>query len=994
MKNNVSYWLKSESVQNFGDYLTEFFLRELFYPFGMDARGVHLIGSVLDDLFVPPLEGDVTTKPVVFWGCGLRETGGLTPDRRHRARILSVRGPLSAAELRLGAAVPYGDPALLLPALYTPRQANNFRGKTVCIPHFHDQRSDTDLLNLSGCDLVLRPNIAPDPSEICRFIDSICTAEFVLSAAMHGAVVAAAYKKPFAFWDNGHLDVPFKWLDISASLNIQAVFKANLDDARSHYTSAIEPNITLPSLWPTLATAPLLLRPIALLKALRYDLRDCSSSEILSAIDARISEFEQHREHSETIVTELRLADAEGAYREGAVLREQLASSIDEVNSLKELLDSAVAEAREGNGLREQLAASIDEVNSLKELLDSAVAEAREGNGLREQLAASIDEVNSLKELLDSAVAEAREGDGLREQMAAFIAEVHALKERLETFDAEAVMLRRRSASATLAADRLRSRIAADTNATEQLRAQTAQQLQRLECEVDTGLSEITRLHSELRRANEAEAAYANSTSWKMTRPLRRIATRLPWAGRYGRRCLKLIWLACNPRLAVSAIVHRKDAPAVSPSEIDASVIFEEPSNGGSCEIASGESMAEPTLMRPGGQPVELASARNDDALQRACSQKPVVLMIDSVYPRPDKDSGSIDAMNYIKMFQNIGYQVIFVAVAEFSLVSTYRDALEALGVYCVSQPQHESVTSFLRTAGTLIDVCFLSRVYCGGAYVEQIRLSCLDAKIIFNTVDLHHLREEREARLQDDRRGINLATGTREREISISRLSDATIVVSRLEEELLAEAAPGSTIHMLPLIRECPGRRNSFDQRHDIGFIGGFNHRPNIDAVHYFLNEIWPLIRVQLPNMQFFVMGADMPDEIKQRTDPGFVPVGYVADLTERLEAIRLMVAPLRFGAGAKGKVATSLAHGVPCVTSRVAAEGMMLTDGKTIAIGDTPAAFAQQVVEIYSSETRWTSLSDAGIASIVESNSFPVGQKLMVKLLSEIKAPVPQHA
>ena len=187
---------------------------------------------------------------------------------------------------------------------------------------------------------------------------------------------------------------------------------------------------------------------------------------------------------------------------------------------------------------------------------------------------------------------------------------------------------------------------------------------------------------------------------------------------------------------------------------------------------------------------------------------RPLVVIIDSVYPKPDQDSGSVDTVNFVRIFRDLGYQVAFAADGEFSTPSPYRPRLESMGVIAIRPPRYQSIGKFLETVGPNIDVCVLSRVHSGGRYIEQVRRQCPYAKVIFNTVDLHHLREERQARLKGDRTAFNLAQGTREREVAITRLADATIVVSRHEEELLSKIVPGAAIHTVPLIRETPGNR------------------------------------------------------------------------------------------------------------------------------------------------------------------------------------------
>jgi hypothetical protein len=463
--------------------------------------------------------------------------------------------------------------------------------------------------------------------------------------------------------------------------------------------------------------------------------------------------------------------------------------------------------------------------------------------------------------------------------------------------------------------------------------------------------------------------AFQNSTSWKITAPLRAAARRWSWPRRHGRRVLKLVWLLCTFQFdPILSRVRLLTLPRV------------EKTRGQNAPFDRKDKSCSPEQATPPGQDIT--------------GQQPLVLFIDSIYPRADRDSGSVDAINFIRIFQDLGYQVAFAADAEFADPSPYLARLKSMGVVVVNPPRYQSIEQFLQKEGPAIDVCFLSRVHCGGRHIEQVRRRCHHAKIIFNTVDLHHVREEREARLRDDRRAINLAYSTREREIVATRRADATIVVSRDEEKLLQGIVPGAVIHTVPLIRDTPGlSRNGFAQRRGIAFLGGFLHRPNIDAVHYFLDEIWQLVYAQMPAIEFLAIGADLPRDLSSRRDPGFIPKGYVKDLGEQLGAIRVMVAPLRYGAGAKGKIVSSLSHGVPCVASPIAAEGMGLVHGETIMIADSAQAFAGEVVRLYNDESHWTRLSERGLTLMSHQHSYAAGKDRLRDILSGIRAPIPRE-
>jgi hypothetical protein len=161
------------------------------------------------------------------------------------------------------------------------------------------------------------------------------------------------------------------------------------------------------------------------------------------------------------------------------------------------------------------------------------------------------------------------------------------------------------------------------------------------------------------------------------------------------------------------------------------------------------------------------------------------------------------------------------------------------------------------------------------------------------------------------------------------------------------------------------------------------------VDAVEYFLDEIWPEVRASVPEARFYAIGPNMPESFSTRSDPGFVPVGQVPDVSTWLAQVRLTVAPLRFGAGAKGKVITSLAHGVPCVLTSLAAEGMGLT-GEEIVVANDPKSFAAAVVDLYIDALSWASLSARGMAWVTRTHSLEVGARQLAGALQAIGAPV----
>jgi glycosyltransferase involved in cell wall biosynthesis len=336
-----------------------------------------------------------------------------------------------------------------------------------------------------------------------------------------------------------------------------------------------------------------------------------------------------------------------------------------------------------------------------------------------------------------------------------------------------------------------------------------------------------------------------------------------------------------------------------------------------------------------------------------------VALIIDNCWPQPDRDSGSVDTINMVDALLEIGFRVIFAADLEFGATASSLEALLRRGVHCLQPPEAPSIMAFLEQEGIRIDLCILNRIFGGGRFLEAVQRSQAIPRLVFNPVDLHFLRQEREARLRGDVEGAILADATRKREEQLVRETDATIVVSASERTLLAESVPDAYVVQLPLAREIRPPKAPFEARSGIGFIAGFSHLPNVDALQFFLAHIWPLVIGNLPNCEFTIVGPDLPDGMLENV-PGTVRyLGHLPAIWGWLESLRLTVAPIRYGAGAKGKVASSLAAGVPCITTSIGAEGMELQHGVNVLIADSPQDFAAQLERAYTDPILWSLIS-----------------------------------
>ena len=260
-------------------------------------------------------------------------------------------------------------------------------------------------------------------------------------------------------------------------------------------------------------------------------------------------------------------------------------------------------------------------------------------------------------------------------------------------------------------------------------------------------------------------------------------------------------------------------------------------------------------------------------------------------------------------------------------------------------------------------DFAVLSRPETAEAVFGEVRRADPRIKIVFDMVDAHFVRFGREHELTGDADAAAKAERFRKIETRLARQSDLVWCASDADAAALAREVPGVRAEVVPTIHELRGRGKTFAERRGLLFLGNFRHRPNADAVHFFVREIFPAVREAIPGAEFYVVGDEAPPEIKAyASEEGVKVLGYVPDIGPLFAESRLMVAPLRFGAGIKGKIGEALAHGLPVVTTRVGAEGMGFTHGEEALVTDDPREFARAVVRAYTDAELWRRLSDKG--------------------------------
>jgi len=263
----VLYWRQGEAKQNFGDFLSELFLQRALVAPAFRDQYFLLIGSVIAESWYRRHAS--RSGRLAFWGCGMRDETPIALEYRAKSRFCGVRGPLTRDLLGLPDDTVLGDPGLLLPALYRPRRRPAV-GR-LCILHVLDPRSEREVKAQTGADRVVRADVAPSMAALAAFIDLIAAADVVLSGALHGAIVACAYGRPFSYFDSGYVDIPFKWRDFAASVGIGGSFATTMAEAHAIHEDEIRSRCRLPPLTPILQQAPFAVRHDALIRTLVHD---------------------------------------------------------------------------------------------------------------------------------------------------------------------------------------------------------------------------------------------------------------------------------------------------------------------------------------------------------------------------------------------------------------------------------------------------------------------------------------------------------------------------------------------------------------------------------------------------------------------------------------------------------------------------------------------------------------------------------------------------
>lgn len=393
------------------------------------------------------------------------------------------------------------------------------------------------------------------------------------------------------------------------------------------------------------------------------------------------------------------------------------------------------------------------------------------------------------------------------------------------------------------------------------------------------------------------------------------------------------------------------------------------------------------------------ARAQSDELVERVATLVPDdgpgrVLVVDQWILTPDRDSGSVRMLAILKLLRDLGHGVTFMSASDESRPHHAED-IRRLGIEVVQGDI--AARAHLAAEGHRYRFVVLSRPEVCHRFLPFVRAHAFHAAVIYDTVDLHWVRLRRAADLSGDPGLQEEWKRFRVIERLCARSADLVLAITPEERETLRAECPSARIEVLPNIHRCVPSSRPWGERDGLLFVGSYDHAPNVDAVEWFVGEILPRVRRAIPGVVLRVVGSNPPPRLAALASPAVEVVGWVPDLDPSLERARLFVAPLRWGAGMKGKVGQAMSHGLPLVTTSIGAEGTSLVDGEHALVADDADSFAAAVVRLYQDELLWTRLAQGSVSHIQQHFSEEATRTRLAALLTrspEDGAAAPEHA
>ncbi|AXA84700.1 hypothetical protein DCD74_08380 [Lysobacter oculi] len=366
-------------------------------------------------------------------------------------------------------------------------------------------------------------------------------------------------------------------------------------------------------------------------------------------------------------------------------------------------------------------------------------------------------------------------------------------------------------------------------------------------------------------------------------------------------------------------------------------------------------------------------------AVQVAGDGRPQILVIDRTVPDPSRDSGSMRLVEIMRIMSAQGYGITLFP----DTVPAIRGRREIDGVD-VNVESLSRLPQWLSTHRARLRLAWLSRFQTVHKHACLIRHLAPDARLVFDTVDLHFLREGRRLEAMQHPLADAMASRIRGMELAAARMADVTVLVSVKEKQTLQSLhAEGRYAVVSNIHRPMRGEPGSAEGRSGVVFVGGTQHLPNREALAWLSAGIMPAIRARCPGTTVHVVGDVLLGEQADFSADGLQFHGRVPDLAPIYDACIAAIAPLRSGAGVKGKINSAMSHGLPVIATTLAIEGMGLVHGEDVLVADSAEGFSDAIWRLHHDHGLWHDLASAGLLNVRMAYSPEVAREEILALL-----------
>ncbi len=355
-------------------------------------------------------------------------------------------------------------------------------------------------------------------------------------------------------------------------------------------------------------------------------------------------------------------------------------------------------------------------------------------------------------------------------------------------------------------------------------------------------------------------------------------------------------------------------------------------------------------------------------------------LVIDSTLPQDGEITGASAIQSQMSSLQRLGYDLVF---APADMVGGAVVAILATrGIAVCAAPWCGSLEELLRREQRSFDLVCLHRG-ANAHYLPLIRHYQPRARIVFSALELQQVRLARQAEVEQRPELAELGRHVRNVELSAAQMADRVIVHSKMEAELLRAGLPNARVHVLPVSVLPTPTVLTFDRRNGLAFIGNYRDAADIDAAWWLIQDVMPRVWARDETIECLLEGGEMPDALRAAAARGIRPIGQVAERREVFDQVRLTVAPRTFGAGVDARVLDSLAAGIPCACTPIAAEGLDLSGPLLETVGDGAEALADRVHRLHTDAAFNAACAAAGVRYVVEHLSNARIDALMSEVL-----------